>query len=95
MTPTEKRAHRKAGEDGLAEKLRLWRPAAIVVVLMGVTPNVRAAMAQADTQSVMFFELPFPRRDFGRYERYVDGLSEILIQLEREGVLDVSRIPKD
>jgi hypothetical protein len=95
MSPPEKRALRKAGEEALAGKIRLWNPSAIVVVMMGVSDNVRSALAQAGMEEIRFFELPFPRRDFGRYEQFVDGLSEVLIRLNRDRVLDISRIPRD
>lgn len=92
LSESEKRTHRKQGEEALAAKLSEWQPTAIVVVMKGIAANVQSAINRAGLGPTRHFDvLPFPVR--GRFDEYVDELGAALTRLARASVLDLSRIP--
>jgi len=72
--------------------MKQLQPDVIVVAMMLNHSEHSYRDEGADTS---LWELPLPRRDFGRYEAYVDGLSAILPGLAAEGVIEISHVPRD
>jgi hypothetical protein len=79
-------AARADGELRLAEQIRMWRPRAIIVVMVAIADNVARAREQAGLPSVPFHVLPFPGRKAHR-DRYVAELTAIASQLAKSGVI--------
>lgn len=75
----EKREKRKEGELALARRMKRLSPRAIVVVVLGIVPNVRRAASQAGLADVPIHGLPFPGQ--WHRQRYVDELSELVRRL--------------
>jgi hypothetical protein len=78
LPESQKRQFRREGEEGLAQKIRVWSPRAVVITMLGIEDNVRAALRVAGLSDRPVRALPFPRKDFGRYEQYVDGLASAI-----------------
>ena len=79
-------ALREQGEEPIAKRMRANPPQAVIVVMKGIEPNVRAALALADSDGLRVDSLPFPARPEHR-ARYVSELAAILKEHRRRGVL--------
>jgi hypothetical protein len=77
----ERRAARRASESVLASRLRNDGPAAIVVVMKAIVPNVRRAIGAAGLDSPVYV-LPFPAQ--GHQREYVSALAALYPQLPRD-----------
>jgi hypothetical protein len=69
----------------LAEHIRIWRPKAIVVVMIAIEQNVARAAREAGQDSIPRYALPFPGRRAHR-DRYVTELTALLKMFVEEGV---------
>jgi hypothetical protein len=79
-------AARAEGQERLAEHIRIWRPKAIVVVMVAIAENVARANREAGLQNVRWHVLPFPSRK-ARRDRYVAELTALVTGFEAAGVL--------
>jgi hypothetical protein len=79
-------AARAEGQERLAEHIRIWRPKAIVVVMVAIAENVARAAREAGLEDVQEHVLPFPGRK-ARCDRYVAELTALVTGFEAAGVL--------
>lgn len=79
-------AARAEGQERLAEHIRIWRPKAIVVVMVAIAENVARAKREAGLQNVRWHVLPFPGPKAHR-DRYVAELTALVTGFEAAGVL--------
>jgi len=80
---------RQLGIPGLAERLRAYRPNAIVVVMKQIISEVDHAVRLAALEAVPRYSLPFPVRWPKNIERFVTGLADILrnhVQVDGERI---------
>jgi len=78
-------AARRAGEGALGSRLKGLAPAAVVVVMKAIAPNISRVLASAAI-SCPVHELPFPARLKHRQE-FVRELGQIVCGLKRDGAL--------
>jgi hypothetical protein len=77
---------RAEGQERLAEHIRIWRPKAIVVVMVAIAENVARAAREAGLEDVQEHVLPFPGRKAHR-DRYVAELTSLVAGFEAAAVL--------
>jgi hypothetical protein len=84
LSNSEKRIKRREGERALSRRMKGLTPTAIVVVVIGIEPNVRRAALGADLGDVPIYALPFP----GRWHRtrYVAELTALVRRFKRASV---------
>ena len=85
IVPTERRANCRSGEARLATELHALQPEVVIVVMKGIAPHVRRAIANAGLEQLAVYVLPFPA--MGHQPQYVQGLRTILGELRASGVL--------
>jgi hypothetical protein len=83
-------AARVEGQERLAEHIRVWRPRAIVAVMIAIADNVSRAVREAGQETVPQSVLPFPGRKAHR-DRYVAELIALVTRWSSEGVFLVAR----
>lgn len=83
----ERLAMRRNGEKPLARRIRMLGPRVIVVVVMGIVPNVVRAQTVAGLSGVPRHVLPFPGQWWRK--RYITELSALVKSLRRSRLLVV------
>ena len=78
-------AARAEGQERLAEHIRVWRPKAIVVVMVAIAGNVARAARDGGQENVPRQVLPFPGRKAHR-DRYVAELTTLVAAHRTVGV---------
>ena len=77
---TKKRKARKAYEQNLTERLKLYNPKVIISTPMSIGKNITAAMKKSGL-TINNYSLPFPAQ--GNQRRYAIELSEIIKKVIR------------
>jgi hypothetical protein len=80
LPPAERIAMCLAGQSGLAERIKAYRPEAIVCLLRSIKSNVCTAAKTANSDAKLY-SVPFP--GMGHQKRFHDELIEILPQLPK------------
>lgn len=78
-------ATRAEGQERLAEHIRIWRPKAIVVVMVAIAENVARAVRDGGQENGPRHVLPFPGRKAHR-DRYVAELTALVAAHRAAGV---------
>jgi hypothetical protein len=75
-TKKERRRLRWKNVPSLAERLSVYRPAAVIALMIGIEPMVRAAIAEAGMSDIPFSATPFPGN--GQQGRFKSKMAEII-----------------
>lgn len=84
----QRRSHRKAGQQALADRIKTYDPLAFVVVMKGIDQNIQKAISLAGYgRPTHYYVLDFPA--MGHQDKYVRGLIEALKAIAQAGIIAV------
>jgi hypothetical protein len=85
LSTTERRLQRAEAVPSLARRLSEADPLAAISVMSGTERNIRNAVRLIRMNYLPLYFMPFPT--FGNQHKYVNRLTDTLVDLRREGIL--------